>query len=108
MGDIVKNKTIAAKRSALIKYIRINGYRIFFGVSALLFGSTFLFAFIGYHFNITMIVSAMVFILIALFIAAIFGVTFIEMFVVRLKRCNDHQVERTFEKLISIKKNTKY
>lgn len=105
--SLYSNEEIKDQREKIIKYIRINGYRLIGGISLLLFGSAAFFAFVGENYNVTMIVSAMIFVFIALILALIFGISLVEIFVIKVKRYSNKQVSSTYEKLINIEINKK-
>ena len=102
--NIYTENEIKEQRTKLIKYIRINGYRLIFGISAFLFGSALFIAWAGNHYQVTMIVSAMIFIFIAFGIAFILGVALLEMFVLQVKQYDDKQITNTFETMVNIEK----
>lgn len=100
--NIYTENEIKEQRTKLVKYIRINGYRIIFGIAAFLFGSALFMAWVGDHYQVTMIVSAMIFVFIAFGIAFILGVALLEMFVLKVKRYGDDQITTTYETLVNI------
>ena len=102
---LYSKEEVKIQRDKIVKYIRINGYRLIGGISFLLFGSAAFFAFVGSHYNVTMIVSAMIFIFIALSLALIFGISFVEIFVIKVKKYTDEQVSTTYEKSVNIAKS---
>lgn len=108
MTIYTKNE-IKEQRLKLIKYIRINGYRLIFGITAFLFASALFMAWVGDHYQVTMIVSAMIFIFMAFGLAFILALSLLEIFVLKVKRYDDDQVSTTYETLVNIerKKNTK-
>lgn len=108
MTIYTKNE-IKEQRIKLIKYIRINGYRIIFGITSFLFASAIFMAWVGDHYQVPMIVSAMIFIFIAFGLAFILALFMLEIFVLKVKRYDNKQVSTTYETLVNIekKKNTK-
>jgi hypothetical protein len=103
--ELFSKEEVKIQRNKIIKYIRINGYRLICGISFLLFGSAAFFTFVGIHYKVTMIVSAMIFIFIALSLALIFSISFVEIFVIKVKKYTDFQVTSTYEKLVNIAKS---
>ena len=102
--NIHVEKEIKEQRKKLIKYIRINGYRIIIGITAFLFGSAIFMAWVGNHYHVTMIVSAMIFVFIAFGLAFILGIALLEIFVLKVKKYSDKQVSKTYETLVNIEK----
>lgn len=102
--NIHVEKEIKEQRKKLIKYIRINGYRIIFGITAFLIGSAIFMAWVGNHYHVTMIVSAMIFVFIAFGLAFILGIALLEIFVLKVKKYSDKQVSETYETLVNIEK----
>lgn len=106
MNQISQNE-IKIQRDKLIKYIRINGYRLIFGIGSFLIGSAIFFAWLGDRYNVTMIISAMIFVFIVLFLAIILSISLVEMYVLKVKRYSDNQVFSTYETLKNIELNRK-
>lgn len=84
----------------LVKYVRMNGYRILIKLWLFLVLCAFVMAFIGVHFNVAIIAAAMILLVIALCICFVVGVALVEMFVLKVKRYTDNQVAKTYLKLV--------
>lgn len=96
---------VGVQRAKLIKYIRINGYRLIGGIGAFLLGSALFMTWVGDHYDTPMIVKAMIFTTIVFCLAIILSVAYVEIFVLKVKKYTEKQVSMTFEKLLNIEKN---
>lgn len=96
---------VGVQRAKLIKYIRINGYRLIGGIGAFLVGSALFMAWVGDHYDTPMIVKAMIFTTIVFCLAIILSIGYVEIFVLKVKKYTESQVLKTFEKLLNIEKS---
>ncbi|MBP9786108.1 MAG: hypothetical protein KBC72_00750 [Acinetobacter sp.] len=95
---------VSMQRSKLIKYIRINGYRLIGGIGTFLLGSALFMAWVGDHYDTPMILSAMIFTSIVFCLAIILSIGYVEIFVLKVKKYTDNQVSKTYEQLVNIEK----
>lgn len=98
------NEEVSKQRAKLIKYIRINGYRLIGGIGTFLLGSALFMAWVGDHYNTQMIVMAMIFTSIAFCLAIILSIAYVEIFVLKVKKYTDNQVSKTYDQLVNIEK----
>ena len=68
---------VSMQRTKLIKYIRINGYRLIGGIGTFLLGSALFMAWVGDHYDTPMILSAMIFTSIVFCLAIIFSIFYV-------------------------------
>lgn len=102
------SEQVDEQRTKIVKYVRINGYRLIVGIGTFLLGSTLFMAWVGYHYNTPIIVTAMLLTSFVFFIAMLLSVAYVEIFVLKVKKYTQHQVYKTFENLVNIEKTKEY
>lgn len=100
-------KHVNEQRTKIIKYIRINGYRLILGIGTFLLGSALFMAWVGDRYETPMIVNAMIFTSIVFFLAIILSIAFLEIFVIKVKKYTEKQVSKTYDHLVNIELNKK-
>lgn len=100
-----RKESIKKQRNEIIKFIRINGYRLIFGIGAILIGSTVFLYWAGEKYNTPVLSMVMTFIGLGLVITAFLSMILVEAFVLKAKKYSDDQVSQTYKNLLNIEKN---
>lgn len=97
--------SIKTKRKKIEKYIRINGYRLVFGIGSFLLIITGFLYWAGGKYNTPVLSVAMVFVALVLIITMFLSLIIVEAFVLKVKKYSGNQVTQTFDHLLKIERS---